>query len=495
MDKIILITTPLYYVNADPHIGHAYTQVAADTLARYHRLKGRKVHLLTGTDEHGQKISRAASEKKVSPEDFVEAGAEKFKALWKKLNVKYDRFIRTTEPIHVKTVKRVLSDLYQKKFIYKGRYSGKYCVPCESFCSPDQEKKGVCPDCGRKLEEISQESYFFKLSLFRDSILNHIDKNPDFIMPRSRKNEIKGFLAGELRDLSISRLDVDWGIKLPFDPGHTAYVWVDALLNYISALGYLEDWEYFQTLWPPDIQFIGKDILKFHAVIWPAMLMALGINQPKTVFAHGWWTAGGEKMSKSLGNVVVPDEVVDRWGVDAFRYYLLRQVTFGQDGNFSEDGFKERYESELANELGNLLSRVVAMIKKYKVQFSSSSSGGFKKKTLNIVSGLDDLYMKAEFSRVLDGIWELIRGANVYIEESKPWVLAKSDEGKLQEVLSELFCLLQAVAGLIYPFMPRASKKMFESLGVEPSSPESVEWERGQDFKKIEKGEALFPKK
>ncbi|MGM0568969.1 MAG: class I tRNA ligase family protein, partial [Elusimicrobiota bacterium] len=304
MDKIMFITTPLYYVNARPHIGHGYTQVAADTLARYYRQKGKKVYLLTGTDEHGEKIFRAAREKNLAPEDFVETGVREFKELWEKLNIKYDRFIRTTEQSHIDTVEKVLSLLYEKGFIYKGSYSGLYCVPCESFYTQSQTEGEKCPDCGRKVRELSQESYFFKLSAFKDRLLEHIDKNPRFIMPESRKNEIKGFLSDTLKDLSISRVDVEWGIQLPFNQKHTVYVWVDALLNYISAPGYISDVDTFKKLWPADMQFIGKDILKFHAVIWPAMLMALDLPLPGTVFAHGWWTVEGNKMSKSLGNVV-----------------------------------------------------------------------------------------------------------------------------------------------------------------------------------------------
>ncbi len=495
MDKIILITTPLYYVNADPHIGHAYTQVAADTLARYWRQRGREVHLLTGTDEHGEKILRAARQINKDVKEFVDEGAEKFKKLWEKLNINYDQFIRTTDKIHIDTVNKVLYTLYEKGLIYKGDYSGLYCVPCETFFTPSQAEENLCPDCGRELESLSQESYFFKLSAFKDKLLRHIEENPDFIMPGSRKNEIKGFLAGELKDLSISRLDVEWGIKLPFDSRHTVYVWVDALLNYISAPGYLNEQQCFRDLWPADMQLLGKDIIKFHAVIWPAMLMALNLPLPGTVFAHGWWTSEGKKMSKSLGNVVDPAQAADEWGVDALRYYLLRQVTFGQDGDFSKSRFKERYDTELANELGNLLSRVLSMIEKYRPNASSVSPEGLDLTVEAALGNLDKLYRKADFSAILDIIWDLIKKANSYVEQSKPWILAKEDPGKLGCVLANLFRVLRAVGWLIYPFMPSASGQVFEQLGISPACVDDIKWNKEISFNSINKGEPLFPKK
>ncbi len=495
MDKIILITTPLYYVNADPHIGHAYTQVAADVLARYWRSRCKKVHLLTGTDEHGEKILRAAQQMKKDVREFVDEGAGKFKKLWETLNINYDQFIRTTDKVHVDTVNDVLTALYDKELIYKGDYSGLYCVPCETFFTSSQAEDEICQDCGRKLESLSQESYFFRLSEFKDKLLRHIEENPDFIMPVSRRNEIKGFLAGELKDLSISRLDVQWGIQLPFDRYHTAYVWVDALINYISAPGYLNDRHRFQSLWPADMQLLGKDILKFHAVIWPAMLMALNLPLPKTVFAHGWWTSEGQKMSKSLGNVVDPAQVAGEWGVDAFRYYLLRQVTFGQDGDFSQSRFRERYDTELANELGNLLSRVLSMIEKYRPGFSPSSPEGLDVKVEDALKSLDDLYIKANFSSILDIIWDIIRAANSYVEQSKPWILAKEDTEKLDCVLTNLFRVLRAVGWMIYPFMPASSGEIFSQLGVSPSCVDDIRWNREINFENINKGEPLFPKK
>ena len=495
MDEIIFITTPLYYVNARPHIGHGYTQVAADTLARYYRQKGKKVYFLTGTDEHGEKIFRAAREKKLAPEEFVEAGVKEFKDLWEKLNISYDRFIRTTEKAHIETVEKVLSRLYEKGLIYKGSYSGLYCVPCESFHAQSQTEGENCPDCGRKVRELSQESYFFKLSAFKDRLLEHIDKNPRFIMPESRKNEIKGFLSNPLKDLSISRIDVEWGIQLPFNRKHTVYVWVDALLNYISAPGYISDLNTFKKLWPADMQLIGKDILKFHAVIWPAMLMALELPLPRTVFAHGWWTVEGNKMSKSLGNVVDPNEVVDKWGVDAFRFFLLRQVAFGQDGNFSKELFKERYNSELANELGNLLSRVLGMIEKYAPEASPPETGEFKNEVEDTLDVIEELYARAAFNEVLDKIWEIVRKANSYVEEKKPWVLAKNNSRELCAVLGDLFRMLRLIAGLIYPFMPAAAKNMLAQMGVDEEALNTVEWKKEINLENIKKGEPLFLKK
>lgn len=496
MAKIKFITTPLYYVNASPHIGHAYTQIAADCLSRYYRSTGREVYFLTGTDEHGEKIAQAAEVEGRKVEEFVDQGVERFKELWDNLEIEYDQFIRTTQKEHINTVEKVLNQLRDKGLIYKDLYEGWYCVPCESFYTPSQVKQGnVCPECNRELEKLKQESYFFKLSKFKKPLLKHIRENPDFIMPDTRRNEILGFLDQPLKDLSISRIDVRWGIPINFDSKHTVYVWFDALLNYISAPGYESNKDKFNKIWPADVQLIGKDILKFHAVIWPAMLMALDLELPKTIFAHGWWTVKGEKMSKSLGNVVNPINIIDKWGVSALRYFLLRQISFGADGIFSEQQFSSRYETELANELGNLLSRVLGMIEKYQPDYTPGPDDGFSELSESIIKELDVLYEKLQFNTVLEEIWVLIKKANTYVEETKPWQLKNEDPEKLNVVLTNLFEVLKIISQLIYPFMPGTSKEMKKQMGIENLKMEEfLQWNPNLNFDKIKKGKALFPK-
>lgn len=497
MDKVKFITTPLYYVNADPHIGHAYTQVAADCLARYYRQRGDKVHFLTGTDEHGEKVAKAALVSGIGGiMEFIDAGVEKFKGLWETLNIEYDQFIRTTDNVHIKVVQEVLKKLNEKGLIYKGDYEGWYCVPCESYWTESQVEEHLCPSCKQKVEKLKQESYFFKLSQFKDPLLKHINENPNFIKPKSRRNEILGFLKQPLRDLSISRPGDTWGIHTLIDDNHKVYVWFDALLNYISAPGYISDMKRFNTIWPADVQLIGKDILKFHAVIWPAILLALDVELPRTVFAHGWWTVKDEKMSKSIGNVIDPLDVVGEWGVDAFRYFILRHVTFGLDGNFSPGQFKTRYETDLANELGNLLSRVLTMIEKYDPPYSGGSPDGFDEQVNSLKEELEDLYGSLRFSLILEKIWELIKAANVYIEREKPWILAKEDKNRLGEVLTNLFEVLKVVSALIYPFMPGMSRKIQQQMGIPGiSNEDALKWSADLSFGNVRKGDPLFPKK
>lgn len=505
MKPTFYITTPIYYVNDKPHIGHSYTSIACDVLARFKRLTGYEVYFLTGTDEHGQKVAQAAKAQNQEPQALVDRNVQTYQNLWTMLEVSNDDFIRTTEPRHKEVVQAMFAELYKKGDIYPGQYEGWYCVPCETFWLESQSEKGLCPDCGRALEKVSEKTYFFKMSKYEKPLLAYLEKHPDFVHPHGRYNEIMSFVKGGLKDLSVSRPKsrISWGIPCPFDPDQVIYVWFDALINYVSALGYKKHLDLFNRFWPADVQMIGKDILKFHAVIWPTMLLASEVPLPKKIVAHGWWTVEGQKMSKSKGNVVDPYAVIAKVGVDAYRYFLLREVPFGLDGDFSETALSARYQADLANNLGNLVNRTLTMLEKYfagvvPLLNSVPRVEKFEKLVNGLLPEVERKLEAAAFSQALESIWVLIDQANKYIEEEAPWQLAKSDQARLAGVLYTLMDVLRVAALYIYPFMPSTALKIWEQLGLTERLPQAnlntVKLGQFPPRTKVRKGVPLFPK-
>ncbi len=473
--KPFYITTPIYYPSAKLHIGHAYCTTIADAIARYHRLAGDDVFFLTGSDEHGLKIEQKAEEAGIKPIEYTDKIVASFQALWKRLNISNDDFIRTTQKRHERVVQEIFRRIYAKGDIYKGEYKGLYCTPCESYWTEHQlDENGCCPDCHRPVQEVSEEAYFFKMSKYQDRILAYIESHPDFIQPVSRRNEMINFIKQGLDDLCISRTSFDWGIPVPIDPKHVIYVWFDALTNYLTPIGFLDDPEKFKKYWPADLHLVGKEIVRFHTIIWPCILMALDLPLPKEVYGHGWLIVDGDKMSKSKGNVVDPNLLIDEFGADAIRYFLLREINLGQDGNFSRDALIQRINSDLANDLGNLLHRTLNMTLKFQDGVLAAPAGesevdrSLKADAMATVKAFADGMEAMKLSDTIKTVWAFIGRANKYIDETAPWALAK-DPGKKQELANVMYNLaesLRIIAVLISPFMPQTAERIWNQLGL-----------------------------
>ncbi len=505
MSERVYVTTPIYYPSDHLHIGHAYTTTVADSLARWHRFAGREVYFVTGSDEHGQKIQRTAMAKGVTPQAYVDEIVASFKGLWEKMNIQYDDFVRTTDDRHHKAVQAVFQKIYDQGDIYKSSYEGWYCTPCETFWVENRLEDGNCPDCKRPVELVQEESYFFRLSKYAPRLLEYINEHPEFIQPETRRNEMVNFIKGGLEDLCVSRTTFDWGIPVPFDTKHVVYVWFDALTNYLTALGYPEKGEMMDKWWPADLHLVGKEIMRFHTIIWPIMLMALDLPIPKTVFGHGWLLFDSDKMSKSKGNVVDPLVLIAEFGVDPIRYFLMREVSFGQDGNFSRKALIERTNADLANDLGNLLNRTLSMLDRYYegvVPEPAALPNAIDQALIDYANDLggvvDGLLREFKLNEALSKIWLLVGKANKYVDERAPWNLAKlDDKSELSTVMYNLVETLRIVGLLVNPLLPETGEKIWSQLGLSDLNSKGLAdaaWGHLSAGTKTAKGDPIFPR-